>query len=89
LWTIRITTKPERSVLGGEDAMNWSLYTADRLTHLKIMVVGLSAALLLSIIAVAATTANLGADSLNAQGLTVIKAGAPTAFSERNDVITR
>jgi len=53
------------------------------------MVVGLSAALLLSIIAIAATKVNLGADSLTAQGPTVIKAGAPTAFSERNDIIMR
>ena len=29
-----------------EAAMNWSIYTADRTTHLKIVVVGLAAALL-------------------------------------------
>jgi hypothetical protein len=53
------------------------------------MVVGLSAALLVSLIAVAATKANLGTDILTAQGPTVIKVGASTAFSERNDVIVR
>ena len=34
--------------------MNWSMYTADRTTHLKIVVVGLAAALLISVIGIAA-----------------------------------
>ena len=34
--------------------MNWSMYTADRTTHLKIVVVGLAAALLIAVIGIAA-----------------------------------
>jgi len=64
--------------------MNWSLYTADRTTHLKIVVVGLTAALLIAVIGIAAHRFNLGTDVLTAQAPTVIKAGAPVAFSERN-----
>lgn len=64
--------------------MNWSLYTADRSTHLKIVVVGLSAALLIAVIGISAHQLNLGTDILTAQAPTVIKAGAPVAFSERN-----
>ena len=34
--------------------MNWSMYTADRATHLKIVVVGLAAALLIAVIGISA-----------------------------------
>jgi hypothetical protein len=64
--------------------MNWSLYTADRATHLRIVVVGLTAALLISVISIAAHNLNLGTDILTAQGPSVIKAGGPVAFSDRN-----
>lgn len=64
--------------------MNWSLYTADRATHLRIVVVGLTAALLISVISIAAHNLNLGTDILTAQGPSVIKAGTPVAFSDRN-----
>ncbi len=40
--------------------MNWSMHTADRSTHLKIVVVGLLAALLIAVIGIAATELNLG-----------------------------
>jgi hypothetical protein len=69
--------------------MNWSLYTADRTTHLKIVVVGLAAALLISVIGIAAHNFNLGTDILTAQAPTVIKAGGPVAFSERNNATIR
>jgi hypothetical protein len=69
--------------------MNWSLYTADRSTHLKIVVVGLAAALLVSVIGISATQFNLGTDVLTAQGPTVIKAGAPTALTVRDGVAIR
>ena len=69
--------------------MNWSLYTADRTTHLKIVVVGLAAALLISVIGIAATQLNLGTDILTAQGPTVIKAGGPVVFTDRNGATIR
>jgi hypothetical protein len=69
--------------------MNWSLYTADGTTHLKIVAVGLSAALLTSVIGIAANELNLGTDILAAQDPTVIKAGAPVIFTERGGPLVR
>jgi hypothetical protein len=63
--------------------MNWSIYTADRTTHLKIVVVGLSAALLIAVIGIAAHNLNLGTDILTAQAPTVIKAGGLVTYTER------
>ena len=76
-----------RQVSAVEDAMNWSMYTADRTTHLKIVAIGLSAALLISLIAIAAHDFNLGTDVMMAQSPTVIKAGAPVIFSDRVPVM--
>lgn len=69
--------------------MNWSLETADRATHLKIVVVGLSAALLISLIGIAATQFNLGTDIMTAKDTIVIKAGSPAVLSERGGPIVR
>jgi hypothetical protein len=69
--------------------MNWSLYTADRYTHLKIVVVGLSAALLISVIGIAATQLNRGTDIMTAQGPTAIRAGAPVIFTDRGGPVVR
>ncbi len=66
-----------------EDAMNWSMYTADRTTHLKIVVVGLCAALLISVIAISAQQFNLGVDLMSAQGPQVYKAGVPVVYTAR------
>jgi hypothetical protein len=63
--------------------MNWSMYTADRTTHLKIVVVGLAAALLIAVIGISAHNLNLGTDILTAQNPSVIKAGGPAVFSNR------
>jgi hypothetical protein len=72
-----------------EAAMNWSIYTADRTTHLKIVVVGLAAALLIAVIGIAAQRLNLGTDILTAQAPTVIKAGGPVIFTDRNGATIR
>ncbi len=69
--------------------MNWSMYTADRTTHLKIVVVGLAAAVLISVIGIAATHLNLGTDVLTAQSPTVIKAGGPAVFTNRDGATIR
>jgi hypothetical protein len=66
-----------------EAAMNWSMYTADRTTHLKIVVVGLAAALLIAVIGISAQQLNLGTDVLTAQAPIVIKAGGPVIFTDR------
>jgi hypothetical protein len=69
--------------------MNWSIYSADRVTHLKIVVVGLSFALLVAVIGIAAHEFNLGTDIMTAQGPTVIQAQTATAFSAREGVTIR
>jgi hypothetical protein len=74
----------DQQALTLEDAMNWSMYTADRTTHLKIVVVGLCAALLISVIAISARELNLGTDIMTAQSPSVIKAGAPVIFTDRS-----
>lgn len=69
--------------------MNWSMYTADRTTHLKIVVVGLVAALLIAVIGISARELNLGTDIMSAQGPTVYKAGGPVVFTNRNSSTIR
>lgn len=69
--------------------MNWSMYTADRTTHLKIVVVGLSAALLIAVIGISAHKLNLGTDILTAQAPSVIRAGGPVSFTERDGATIR
>ncbi len=64
--------------------MNWSMYTADRTTHLKSVVVGLCAALLISVIGISAREFNLGTDVMTARSPTVIKAGGPVVFTDRS-----
>lgn len=64
--------------------MNWSIYTADRATHLKIVVVGLATALMIAVVGISAHTLNRGTDIFTAQGPTVIKAGGPIQFSDRD-----
>jgi hypothetical protein len=70
--------------------MNWSMYTADRSTHLKIVSVGLAAALLIiAVIGIAAQQLNLGTDIMTAQGPTVIKAGASVVFTDLSGPVIR
>jgi hypothetical protein len=69
--------------------MNWSIYTADRSTHLKIVVVGLAAALLIAVIGISAREFNLGTDIMTAQAPTVIKAGGPVVFTNRDGATIR
>ena len=69
--------------------MNWSLYTADRTTHLKIVVVGLAAALMIAVIGTSVRDLNLGTDILTAQAPTVIKAGGPVVFTDRSGPVVR
>ena len=69
--------------------MNSSLYTADRTTHLKIVVVCLVAAVLIAVIGISARELNLGTDIMAAQTPSVIKAGGPVAFTDRSGPIVR
>jgi hypothetical protein len=69
--------------------MNWSIYTADRSTHLKIVVVGLAAALLIAVISISAREFNLGTDIMAAQVPSVIKAGGPVVLTNRDGATIR
>ncbi len=69
--------------------MNWSMYTADRTTHLKIIMVGLVAALLIAVVGISGRELNLGPDIMTARAPTVIKAGAPMVFTDRSGPVVR
>ena len=64
--------------------MNWSLYTADRATHLKIVVVALIAGTLVAGFGIAARDLNLGTDILTARGPTVHQPSTTTVFTSRD-----
>ncbi len=69
--------------------MNYSLLSADRGTHVKIVVVALLAALT---VVIAGITAHVSAPghmaAVKANG-TVVKAGAPAVYSNREGAATR
>ena len=69
--------------------MNWSMYTADRTTHLKIVVVGLAAALMIAVIGISARELNLGTDIMTAQGPSVIRAGGPVVVTDTTAPVIR
>ena len=69
--------------------MNWSMYTADRSTHLKIVCVGFAAALVIVVLGIAVQMLNLRTDIMTAQGATVIEAGARVILTGRSGPVIR
>ena len=69
--------------------MNWFIHSADRSTHLKIVVVGLTAALLVAVIGISAHKLNLGTDIMTARAPGIIKAGGPVMFTDRDSLVVR
>jgi hypothetical protein len=67
----------------GESAMNYSLATADRTTHLKVVVVALVAAILVVAVGIAARVSSTDTETarVRTQGVVVVKAGTPTAYT--------
>ena len=66
---------------------NTSMYTADRMTHLKIVVVSLVCATMVAGIGVASRVSDGSTTSNGRLEATVIKAGVPmTASTERNPI---
>jgi len=63
--------------------MNWSLYTADRATHLKIVCVALIAGTLIAGFGIAARDLNLGTDILTARGPAVETPSSTVVFTSR------
>ena len=67
---------------------NFSLFTADRATHLKIVVVAIVCATLVAGLGVSAGIGNDSADTGRIEA-TVIKAGKPVTASAHNDRVIR
>jgi hypothetical protein len=65
-----------------EDAMNHSMYSADRRTHLKIVVIGLLCATLVAAVGIFARVSDVDLGTAP-----LVKAGQPTAVSGRLPVI--
>jgi hypothetical protein len=63
--------------------MNYSLATADRTTHLKVVVVALVAAILVVAVGIAASVTSRDTETarVRTQGVVVVKAGAPVAYT--------
>jgi hypothetical protein len=66
--------------------MNHSIYSADRATHLKIVVVALAAAV---VVAAVGITARVNANDEYAQDARIIKAGQPVAITSSNTSMVR
>ena len=66
--------------------MNHSIYSADRATHMKIVVVALVAGIAVAGLAI---TARLGSDDGLTQTARVIKAGKPVAITSSNASLVR
>jgi len=63
--------------------MNYSLATADRTTHLQVVVVALIAAILVVAVGIAArvTSADTETARVRTQGVVVVKAGVPVTYT--------
>jgi hypothetical protein len=66
--------------------MNHSIYSADRMTHLKIVVVALVAGIAVAGFGI---SARVNSDEGYTQTARVIKAGKPVAITSSNDSIVR
>jgi hypothetical protein len=66
--------------------MNHSIYSADRSTHLKIVVVALVAGIVVAGLGISARTSS---DDGYAQSARAIKAGAPVAVTNSNASVVR
>jgi hypothetical protein len=71
--------------VGREASMNHSIYSADRSTHLKIVVVALVAGILVAGFGI---TARTGSDDFT-QTARVMKAGKPVAVTSSNTSLVR
>jgi hypothetical protein len=70
---------------GQENSMNHSIYSADRSTHLKIVVVALVAGIAVAGFGISARTSS---DEYT-QTARVIKAGKPVAITSSNTMVVR
>ena len=66
--------------------MNYSIYSADRTTHLKIVVVALVAGIA---IAGLGLSSRVNFDAASTQTAGIVKAGNPTAMTSSDALVTR
>ena len=66
--------------------MNHSIYSADRMTHLKIVVVALVAGITVAGFGI---SARMNSDESYSQTARVIKAGKPVAITSSNNSVVR
>ena len=66
--------------------MNHSIYSADRMTHLKVVIVALVAGIALAAIGI---SSRLNADDGYTQTARVIKAGKPVAITSSDTTLVR
>ena len=66
--------------------MNHSIYSADRSTHLKVVIVALVAGIVVAGLGISARTSS---DDGYAQSARAIKAGAPVAVTNSNASVVR
>jgi hypothetical protein len=78
-------TNPSKAGRRQEISMNHSIYSADRSTHLKIVVVALVAGIAVAGFGISARTSS---DDF-AQTAHVIKAGKPVAVTNSNTMVVR
>jgi hypothetical protein len=76
----------ESSEPGQEAGMNHSIYSADRTTHLKIVVLALVAGIAVAGFGISARTFS---DDGSTQAARVIKAGKPVVVTSTNTMVVR
>ena len=69
--------------------MNHSIYSADRSTHLKIVVVALVAGIAVAGLGITARTGSTGSDEGLTETARVIKAGKPVVITSSNASLVR
>lgn len=67
--------------------MNHSLVTADRTTHLKIVVLSLIAAIVVVLVGLTARLAETGTATARIEAPVVVKAGTPATYTSRATTI--
>jgi hypothetical protein len=78
--------RSEKAVRRQEASMNHSIYSADRMTHLKIVVVALVAGITVAGFGI---SARMNSDESYSQTARVIKAGKPVAITSSNNSVVR